>query len=109
MHQLPIERVRALGCRPAAPDARSHLESRHLQGFWVPVDVDVLDRTLLPAVDSPNPNGLQADDLVDALRTLFASPRATGIEFTIYDPDLDPTGTYGDRLAGILVDALSPT
>jgi len=109
IHQLPIERVRALGCRPAAQEARSHLESPPLQGFWIHVDVDVLDRTVLPAVDSPNPNGLQAAELVEALRTLLVSPRATGIEFTIYDPDLDPTGTYGDRLAGIVVDALSPT
>jgi len=109
IHQIPIERVRAVGCPTAAREARTRLESRDLRGFWIHVDVDVLDRTVMPAVDSPNPNGLRADELVEALRILLGSPRAAGIEFTIYDPDLDPAGTHGDRLAEIVVEALRPT
>lgn len=33
---------------------------------------------------------------------------AAGIQVTIYDPDRDPDGAAGRRLAGWLVDLLSP-
>lgn len=32
------------------------------------------------------------------LAPLLASPKAIGLELTIYDPDLDPDGVYGARL-----------
>ncbi|MGX1273294.1 arginase family protein [Streptomyces phaeoluteigriseus] len=77
-----------------------------LDGFWVHLDADVLDPPVMPAVDSPDPDGLFPDELVALLRPLLASPRCAGLNVTIYDPDLDPDGTAGALLADLVVAAL---
>jgi arginase len=79
-----------------------------LPGFWIHVDADVLDDTLMPAVDSRVPGGLSYEALVELLRPLLASPRAIGVEFTIYDPDRDPEGSVGRAFTAALVEALRP-
>jgi arginase len=77
-------------------------------GFWVHVDADVLHDDIMPAVDSREPGGLSYEALVALLRPLLASPRALGVEFTIYDPDRDPEGTVGRAFTAALVEALRP-
>ena len=79
-----------------------------LPGFWIHVDADVLDDAIMPAVDSREPGGLSYEALVGLLRPLLASPRALGVEFTIYDPDRDPGGTVGRAFTAALVEALRP-
>ena len=105
MHQLPVQRIRELGPEPAARAALSHLAAQPLDGFWIHLDVDVLDAKHMPAVDSPNPDGLDYDQLGAALRVLLADPRVVGMDLTIYDPELDPEGVYGDRLTQMIVRA----
>ncbi|HEY6238733.1 MAG TPA: arginase family protein [Thermoplasmata archaeon] len=105
MHQIRVEQVRERGARASAEEALRQLGSRDLDGFWIHVDADVLDRSVMPAVDSPNPNGLLHAELSDALHVLLSSPKAAGIEFTIYDPELDPSGTCGDALVETIVRA----
>ncbi|MGP4084383.1 arginase family protein [Streptomyces sp. KR55] len=78
-----------------------------LQGFWVHLDADVLDPSVMPAVDSPDPDGLFPDELVALLRPWLASPHCVGLNVTIYDPDLDPEGTAGALLADVVVDAFA--
>ncbi len=70
------------------------------------VDIDVLDPSVMPAVDSPAPGGLTAAELIELLSLL--APRATGIQITVFDPDLDPDGRYAADLVEILVTALAP-
>ncbi|RDC62176.1 arginase family protein [Adhaeribacter pallidiroseus] len=65
-----------------------------LDGFWLHLDVDVLDDALMPAVDSRSPGGLSYPQLHNLLTPLIASPKLAGLEITILDPDLDPTGQY---------------
>ena len=65
-----------------------------LDGFWVHIDLDVLDDELMPAVDSRSPDGLSYDEFNQLLDLLLSSPKATGLELTILDPDLDPGGEY---------------
>ncbi|MFG1702759.1 arginase family protein [Nonomuraea sp. M3C6] len=48
------------------------------RGFWIHVDADVLDPSVLPAVDSPTPGGLDAAQLTDLLRELAGLPGAVG-------------------------------
>lgn len=90
----------------AAADVLSMVERPELDGFWIHLDADVLDPTLMPAVDSQEPGGLTFDQLAKVLSRLLASPRAVGLDVTIYDPDLDPGLTYGRRLADLLVAVL---
>ncbi len=107
IRRYPIEMVRERGARAAAEQALAALDRQPLDGFWIHLDADVLDRTLMPAVDSPNPVGLTFDELSAALAVFLASPRAVGLELTVFDPDLDPDGAYARRLADALVRAFA--
>lgn len=73
-------------------------------GYWLQVDVDVLDASVMPAVDSPDPGGCTPEELLEMLRGL--APRAVGASITVYDPDLDPDGAHARLLAGIVVPGL---
>ncbi|MFI7007702.1 arginase family protein [Streptomyces sp. NPDC050145] len=83
------------------------LETPVLDGFWLHLDADVLDPSVMPAVDSPDPDGLLPDELLALLRPLLASPRCVGMNITIYDPDLDPDGTAGALLTDLVVAAFA--
>jgi arginase len=76
-------------------------------GFWTAFDVDVVDPTLMPAVDSPIPGGLDVDQAAELLGRLLHHPRALGLQVSIYDPSLDPDRTCAARLAELLVRALA--
>lgn len=69
---------------------------------WLHFDVDALDQTVMPAVDSPGSPGIDPDELAAILAALVARPACIGMNVTIFDPDLDPTG----ELAVWLVDFL---
>jgi arginase len=89
-----------------AAQARDHLETvRAVPGFWIHLDADVLHSDVMPAVDSPNPNGISFAELEAILGTLLASPRATGMHVSIYDPELDPERTVAKALADALIGA----
>ncbi|GAA3219159.1 arginase family protein [Nonomuraea helvata] len=88
-------------------DARKVLVRDELDGFWIHVDADVLDPSVVSAVDSPTPGGLGAAQFAELLGGLVSLPGAAGLEVTIFDPDLDEDGSQAAQLADILVSALS--
>jgi arginase family enzyme len=47
------------------------------------LDVDVLDAALMPAVDSPNPSGLDWDELEGIRVPLVRDPLVVGMEVTV--------------------------
>jgi arginase len=73
-----------------------------LDGFWIHLDADVLDAAVMPAVDSPEPDGPDLKQLAELLAPLVGHPRALGMELTIYDPKLDPDLTCGKRLVQLV-------
>ena len=75
--------------------------------YWVHVDADVIDSALLPAVDSPAPDGLTFDELATLLRDVVGG--AVGVQVTVFDPDLDPDCTQARALTDCLVEGLTPT
>ena len=77
------------------------------RGLWIHVDVDVLDSTIMPAVDSPQPGGLRAAELVEGLRAALTTGLAVGLQVTIFDPDLDSGGGFARELTDLLVDVLA--
>ena len=103
---VDLAEIERRGPPAIAAEALERLD-RH-PGFWVHVDADVLDDALMPAVDSRVPGGLSYEALVELLRPLLASPRALGVELTIYDPDRDPEGSVGRAFTAALVEALRP-
>ena len=82
---------------------------RELKGFWVHLDADVLHESIMPAVDSPNENGITFAQLTDLLRVLLASSHAIGMEVTIFDPELDPKGGYAAPLVETLANGFNRT
>ena len=105
--RAPIEDVRAKGIAASMRDALQRLEKSDLRGFWIHVDVDVLDPKFMPAVDSPDPGGLSVAELEEILSIALASPRVAGMELDIYDPDLDTDGHLAERLITMLERALA--
>lgn len=74
-------------------------------GYWLQIDVDVLDPSVMPAVDSPDPGGLDAKQLTALLEQL--APAAIGASVTVFDPELDPDGRYARLIADVIVVGLS--
>jgi arginase len=73
-----------------------------VRGFWIHLDADVIDPTLMPAVDSPTPGGPTMNQLLQLLTPLVHHPQALGLEITIYDPGLDPDRSCAARLVSLL-------
>jgi arginase len=83
--------------------------SEEPRGFWIHVDADVINPTVMPAVDSPEPGGPTISEMVDLLTPLVLHPRAFGLELTIYDPGLDPDRSCAARLVTLLENLLVGT
>jgi len=77
-------------------------------GFWIHLDTDVLDPTVLPAVDAPAEGGIGYGELEHLLADLVAAPGCLGLEVTVFDPDYDPDGRYARELTDALVAGLRP-
>jgi arginase len=90
-----------------AAAALARAAARHVRGFWIQVDADVLDPSVMPAVDSPEWGGLTVDELVRVLAPLVSHPRAIGMSLTIYDPALDPDRSCARLLVGMLESLLA--
>ncbi len=100
-------RLRAWGFAEAAEMAVDKVETNGVEGFWLHLDADVLDDDLMPAVDSRQPGGMSYGELVELLGVLLRSGLAVGMEVTIYDPELDPTGEIAEGFAGAIVESFS--
>ncbi|WP_438484992.1 arginase family protein [Streptomyces sp. S186] len=97
-----VAEIRRRGPETVARAALRHLQNSPLDGFWIHLDADVLDPSVMPAVDSPDPGGLFTDELRALLAPLAASPRCVGITVAIYDPDRDLDGSGAVLLADLL-------
>jgi arginase len=70
------------------------VSDKQLDGFWLHIDVDVLNDELMPCVDSRTQDGLTYAEFNELTHMLFQSDKLSGFELTILDPDLDPDGKY---------------
>lgn len=107
IHILDRAAIERRGAAAVGASARERLAGAGTDGYWIHVDADVLDASVMPAVDSPNGEGISFTQLRALLAALLESPRAVGLELTIYDPDLDPTGAHGRNLADAIVGAFA--
>jgi len=79
-----------------------------VRGYWIQVDVDVLDPAAMAAVEAPEPGGLTPRELLRVLTPLVQHPRALGLSLTTYDPALDPDRSCARRLVNVLEALLAP-
>jgi arginase len=98
--------LRAEGGARTAQWAREQLAD--CAGYWLHVDVDVLDAAVMPAVDAPSPGGIAFADLELLIAGVAGSPHCLGMEMTIFDPDHDPQGTFAAELVETLATGLAP-
>jgi arginase len=89
-----LNRLREHGVKNCIADFLRMVATKNLDGFWIHIDVDVLNDNIMPAVDSPQADGLNYKEFNELLQLLLTDKRATGLEITILDPNLDPTGQY---------------
>ncbi len=99
--RIDVFAAQALGAAGVLEKTRATL-ARAGYPYWLHLDVDVLDQTIMPAVDSPGSPGIDLDDLVAILSALATDKRCIGMDMTIYDPDLDPTGDLARLLVSLL-------
>jgi arginase len=76
-------------------------------GWWLHVDLDVLSTNSLPAVDYPQPGGLNWKQLECVTTTALTTDHNIGWNVTIYNPDLDPERISARRIVQYLVDVMS--
>ena len=92
IHYYDLNTLRQSGIPDCISSFFASLASGPADGFWVHLDVDVLDPLIMPAVDSPDPGGLSYPELNMILESLLSHPQCSGLEITILDPDRDPDG-----------------
>jgi arginase len=102
----PVPTLRAEGAARSAQWAREQLMD--CAGYWVHLDVDVLDPAVMPAVDAPSPGGIAFPELELLLAGLVDTPHCLGVEITVFDPDYDPDGVHAEEITSALVAGLAP-
>jgi arginase family enzyme len=102
----PVPTLRVEGAARSAQWARDQLVD--CAGYWVHIDVDVLDPAVMPAVDAPEPGGIAFPELEILLAGLVESPHCLGVEITVFDPDYDPDGKYAEEITSAIVAGLKP-
>ncbi|HSE73516.1 MAG TPA: arginase family protein [Dongiaceae bacterium] len=104
-----LRELRRVGAHEAARAAIERLCRPELDGFWIHLDVDVLDDAIMPAVDYRMPDGLSWEELETILGAAMRSKHALGIDITIFNPRLDQDGRIARDLVNSLARALVPS
>lgn len=106
--RLDVFAVRDLGLVEVISRVVMTLGRQPEWSFWIHLDVDVLDQSVMPAVDCPGSPGIDEGDLARLLHALVKDQRCAGMTVTVFDPDLDPDGAYAARLVALLSKVLGP-
>lgn len=91
---ISLNELRKQGISNCIQSFLSEVKDKNLDGFWLHIDVDVLNDSIMPCVDSRTPDGLTYEEFKELTSCLFQNEKLSGLEITILDPDLDPTGEY---------------
>ena len=78
-----------------------------LNGFWIHLDADVLDNSIMPAVDYRLDGGLSFSELSELLKIIISSGRAVGMDITIFNPNLDFDGSIARNFVSSIVEGLT--
>jgi arginase len=106
MDVYDLSRVKELGITNASSLAIRKLLENGIAGFWIHLDADVLDDSIMPAVDYRLQEGLSFSELSDLLRNLYSSGYAVGMSITIFNPNLDSDGSIARKFVSSIVKGL---
>ncbi|QAY80109.1 arginase family protein [Sphingosinicella sp. BN140058] len=93
VRRFPVRGVLKRGIAETVRGALSPVDGER-RPMWLHIDLDVLDQRVMPAVDSPGSPGLTFSQLADLISGLVGERRVIGADIAIFDPELDPRGTY---------------
>jgi arginase len=99
---LPDTELLVRGFANLAAAALGRVASPDVRGFWIHLDVDVINPAVMQAVDSPERGGPMPDELRGLLTPLVQHSHALGMSLSIYDPALDPDREYALQLVNLL-------
>ena len=104
INSFDLTYVKELGITNAASEAvEKLLQQNELLGFWIHIDVDVLDDSIMPAVDYRLNGGLSFSELSELLKIIVASGRTVGMDITIFNPNLDSDGSIAYRFVSSIL------
>lgn len=107
MKAIELDDVRKLGFQNAITLGTETLLKKELAGFWIHLDADVLDDSIMPAVDYRLPGGITFVELSNLLKLLMLSKTAVGISLTIFNPTLDKDGAITRNFLSSIIEGLS--
>lgn len=102
---ITIKEVRANGVERTIERAFAHVARCDV--VVVDCDIDVIDRSQMPAAPGARPGGMAVSDFFLAVRMLAAEPRVRVIDLTEWDPPLDPTDLSALTAARWLAECLA--
>ena len=106
MQVFDLLQVRKLKISTAASLTINKLLKNELDGFWIHLDADALDDSIMPAVDYRQDGGLSFSELSDLLRILFTSRRAVGMSITDFNPSMDLDESIARKFVSSIVGGL---
>lgn len=95
------QQVKKNGAREVAEEAARHLSNR---SDWIAchLDVDVVDPSLLPAVNYPTPGGLTLEEAATVVRVLASTGKMKVLELAAYNADSDKRGVSAKTIVGLV-------
>lgn len=107
VNAIELVDVQRLGLQNAASLGIEALLKNELSGFWIHLDADVLNDSIMPAVDYRLPGGISFSELSNLLKLLLLSRKAVGISVAILNPTLDKDGSITRNFVSCIAEGLS--
>ena len=108
IYSFDLTYVKEVGITTAASEAvKKLLQQDELLGFWIHIDADVLDDSIMPAVDYRLNGGLSFCELSELLKIIVASGHTVGMDITIFNPNFDSDGSIAHRFVSSVLEGLS--
>lgn len=108
IYSFDLTYVKEVGITTAALEAvKKLLQQDELLGFWIHIDADVLDDSIMPAVDYRLNGGLSFCELSELLKIIVASGHTVGMDITIFNPNFDLDGSIAHRFVSSVLEGLS--
>jgi arginase len=106
IHSFDLSYIKQRGITTAASEAVNKLLHKKLRGFWIHLDIDVLDDSIMPAVDYRLNRGLSFSELTELLKIIGATGRSIGMDITIFNPNLDSDGSIARRFVSSILEGI---
>lgn len=100
-----MDDIQGRGVEPVVEEVLRGLEG--LPHVFLSVDIDVCDPAFAPGTGTPEPGGLQARELLRAVRRIASSAPLAGVEVVEVSPPFDPAGITALLAHRVVLEVLS--